>query len=319
MNILAYRSGALGDTIVTLPALAALRRTYPGAKITLVAAHSTGSFLAGRSAVDAALSADVALWARYFLPSEGIELPPLPAQYDLAIVWSSDSGFCGRLQRQIPEVRQGSPMPRPGMGRASLQLAEILTAEERACLLPHPEISPAAADCTMAKEFYEQTTGHSSKNRPPLLVVHPGAGSVTKRWPVHCFQEVADFWRRRGGIVCTIIGPADTDIPPIGKTTEGIFAVRDADLSLIAGLLKISDYFLGNDSGIAHLADAVGCRGVVCFGPSDPLIWAPSSGRIVVFRKSGSLDNRPDVPVERVISQLSKMHTSVAREAGDLR
>jgi ADP-heptose:LPS heptosyltransferase len=61
--------------------------------------------------------------------------------------------------------------------------------------------------------------------------------------------------------------------------------VHASDLSLaqVAALLRCAALYLGNDSGISHLAGAVGTRGVVLFGPTDPRMWAPRGGRLRVL------------------------------------
>lgn len=316
MRIFAYRSGALGDSILILPTLQALKSADPGSHVTLVGTPSTASFLSGRSAVDAWISSDLASWARYFVPGEADDLPPLPGSFDLAVVWSSDAVFAANLRNQIPMVRSASPIPRPGAGSASIQASSVLTKEERFFFNPNPRITPTNVDTMQAKEFLHTLTGGRNKSRPSLAI-HAGAGSPEKRWPLESFRQAAQWWVRAGGIVFSIVGSAEEDIPLIGSPDDGIFSIQSSGLPLIAGVLQTSDAFLGNDSGITHLADAVGTHGVVCFGPTDPAVWAPQSERIVVFRKTGGHDSRPDAPADHVISELSRMMKTTATNSGE--
>jgi ADP-heptose:LPS heptosyltransferase len=115
--------------------------------------------------------------------------------------------------------------------------------------------------------------------RRPLLVMHPGSGGHAKRWSRTGFRRVAERWLMRGGAVIVLLGAAEeseTDAWGAGgfEVVSGLGAV-DA-----AALLGVADAYLGNDSGISHLAAAVGARGVALFGPTDPRCWRPLSKRI---------------------------------------
>ena len=99
------------------------------------------------------------------------------------------------------------------------------------------------------------------------LVIHAGSGSAGKNWDG--MSELAGSWRRRGGRVVAIIGPADRDI----DGCDGF--VSDQPLDHIAAFLALAPFFVGNDSGVSHLAAAVSCRGIALFGDTDPTIWHP--------------------------------------------
>jgi heptosyltransferase-2 len=112
----------------------------------------------------------------------------------------------------------------------------------------------------------------------PLLVMHPGSGSPKKNW--QGFAAVARHWReRRGETVLVLRGPAETDT----EIDAGAVDVAGLSLPQVAALLHRSHLYLGNDSGVSHLAGAVGASGVVVFGPSDPAIWAPRGGQLQVI------------------------------------
>ncbi len=107
------------------------------------------------------------------------------------------------------------------------------------------------------------------------LVVHPGSGSQRKNW--QGMSELAGLWHRRGGKVVSILGPADSEI------ADGGVVIRDEPLDRVAAFLELCPVFVGNDSGISHLAGAVGCRGIALFGDSDPTIWRPRGDTIDVI------------------------------------
>ena len=112
--------------------------------------------------------------------------------------------------------------------------------------------------------------------REDFAVIHPFASSSRKRWPMEKFQEVA---RRLNMPVRWCAGPEEA--------LDG--AVRIADLYELACWLAGARVFIGNDAGISHLAAAVGTPVVALFGPTDPAVWAPR-GRVQVLDHMESVE-----------------------------
>jgi hypothetical protein len=111
------------------------------------------------------------------------------------------------------------------------------------------------------------------------LVLHPGAGAVAKRWRSDGFRAVADGWCDGGGEVTVLLGPAEEDLEPVWQAA-GHPVARDLDLADAAAVIASADHYVGNDSGISHLAGAVARSGVVVFGPTRPARWRPLGGRL---------------------------------------
>ena len=90
---------------------------------------------------------------------------------------------------------------------------------------------------------------------------------------------------RSGASVAVILGPAEASIEPIFREA-GVAVLKDLDLPTVAALARIAAAFVGNDSGVSHLAAAVGASGVAIFGPTDPVRWRPlGSGQIDILRR----------------------------------
>ena len=105
----------------------------------------------------------------------------------------------------------------------------------------------------------------------PCVVIHPGSGGPKKNWPMEGFRAVAGQLERRGCRVVWSLGPAEEEfVLPRGSCVLG----RRELVALGAELARFGVY-LGNDSGITHLAAACGCDVVAVFGPTDPGVWAP--------------------------------------------
>lgn len=104
------------------------------------------------------------------------------------------------------------------------------------------------------------------------LLIHAGSGSPSKNW--QGFAEVARRWRDElGGNVFEIRGPAEQErLAPLPWTER---TIATSDLRQLAAWLRAAPLYLGNDSGVSHLAAALARRSVVLFGSSDPRTWAP--------------------------------------------
>ncbi len=124
----------------------------------------------------------------------------------------------------------------------------------------------------------------------PWLVIHPGGGQnpgaehLAKRWPAAGFAGIAARWAGLGGTALVVGGPDDVALAAevaAGAATFGTHAVDVAgqlSLGATAALIARADAYLGNDSGVAHLASAVGTPSVVVFGPTSALRYGPVPG-----------------------------------------
>lgn len=114
-----------------------------------------------------------------------------------------------------------------------------------------------------------------------FAVIHPFSGSPAKNWPLARFQSLARGLERR----MTVRWCAGPDDPPL----EG--AVRIDDLYRLACWISQARLYVGNDSGITHLAAAIGIPVLALFGPTDPMVWAPRGANVRVGTwKAGGAD-----------------------------
>ncbi len=152
---------------------------------------------------------------------------------------------------------------------------------------------PAAGEHVHAADFFLQQAGGAGRAVPKIecpkaamghfAVIHPFSGSRRKNWPIERFRELAE---RLAVPVRWCAGPEEQ--------LDG--AVHIADLYELACWLGSARIYIGNDSGITHLAAAAGAPVVAIFGPSDPGVWAPRGDGVQVV--AGKLD---DIAVEQVL------------------
>ncbi len=111
----------------------------------------------------------------------------------------------------------------------------------------------------------------------PLILLHPGAGGAAKRWPVEGFATVAGTLRGvRSVTVAVHQGPADAEAASALATMldPDAIVLREPSLLTLAGVMAAATLYLGNDSGVSHLAAAVGAPSVVLY-TQGLLAWRP--------------------------------------------
>lgn len=120
----------------------------------------------------------------------------------------------------------------------------------------------------------------------PLLVLAPGSGAREKNWPELHYLQVAHWWRQQfGGKVVVVVGPVEAERRGFEHLLSSCTVASGLDLGQLAALLARCDVYVGNDSGVSHLAAAVRARTVAIFGPADERQWAPRGPRVSILRR----------------------------------
>jgi Glycosyltransferase family 9 (heptosyltransferase) len=189
----------------------------------------------------------------------------------VAWIGSREPGFVDRLTTLVPgSIVAPSVVP----GRPVWEhLLHTVGATEGERALRVPVDVPAALGEEARRELMR--CGWNGSDR--LLLVHPGAGGRGKRWPAPGFAAVLERVATLPRLAVAVHeGPADSDA--IAALPEPLLAraigLREPPLPLLAGVLTHATAYLGNDSGISHLAAAIGVPSIVLFG-HERLIWRP--------------------------------------------
>ena len=145
----------------------------------------------------------------------------------------------------------------------------------------------SSADDAFATHWW-QARGHGA-DAPQPLAIHPGSGGAAKRWPPERFAELIGRAAAVGWPVVAIEGPQDAEVSRtlLAALPPGVRApdiARGLSVGALATLLARCAAFVGNDSGVAHLAGLAGVRTLALFGPTDPAIWSPLGLRVSTLR-----------------------------------
>jgi hypothetical protein len=122
----------------------------------------------------------------------------------------------------------------------------------------------------------------------PVIAIHPGSGSETKCWPVERFEALArELKRETDCSIVMILGPADERlVERMRALTKELHSpiAHSLPLRSLAAALANCALYVGNDSGVTHLAAAVGVPTVAIFGPTDPIMWAPNGDNVKIVQ-----------------------------------
>jgi ADP-heptose:LPS heptosyltransferase len=140
-----------------------------------------------------------------------------------------------------------------------------------------------------------------------FVAIHPGSGAVQKCWPISHFATVIERLWEQNRPVLLLVGPADTErvddllqqlsSPP----TPAMFKIlTNAPLLKVASQLQQCMCYLGNDSGITHLAAMLSVPTIAIFGPTDPAIWRPLGPFVKVIHEATLEDVSVDCVMEAI-------------------
>lgn len=119
-----------------------------------------------------------------------------------------------------------------------------------------------------------------------LVVIHPGSGSAHKCVAPEALASVVAAIRTSGAIPVILEGPADREPAErlMRSCVSSPIVLKGLDLLTLAGVLAQASLFVGQDSGVTHMAGLIGVRTVALFGPTDPARWAPSGTKVTVLQ-----------------------------------
>lgn len=294
---LVVRGGALGDFLLTLPVLHALRSSAPASRLEVLAYPGIASLAHTSGLIDHVRSIEYGPLAGFF--TRGATLDPELQKYfgsfDLVVsyLYDPDGIFAENLRASGVKRLVEGPSRVTGTSHAIDQLAAPLAT------LGIP-LAGRSTRLAVASAAEARTT----------LALHPGSGSPAKNWPAHCWRELAErLLEAQPEIRIAIVG-GEADAAALHSMRSLTAKARvsfweNLPLETLASRLAGSALYAGHDTGISHLAAAAGTPCLLLFGPTDPGIWAPPHDHVRVLRTpAGKLE---ELSVSTVMSALRPM------------
>jgi heptosyltransferase-2 len=296
--VLVIFPGALGDLMCLMPALAAIARRHAEASVELMARFELARLAAGRSVVARGHSIDAREVGALFSDDASVDARRLFGDFDriYSFFASDDSRYRAQLAAATDGEVSFHPFRPGGDGHVSDGYLRAIGIEDEVAPPVDAWLEPTADDIAAAARAIAQLKCDSSK----LVVIFPGSGSPAKNWPAEKFAALASMLSN----VVVILGAAEVSIEPVFREA-GVAMLKDLDLPTVAAIARVAAAFVGNDSGVSHLAAAAGGSGVVIFGPTEPARWRPKAlggARIEILRRE-RLDSLETSEVAGVVSK----------------
>ena len=296
--------GALGDCLLTLPLVRLMKEALELGGVDLVGHAEYVGILPERTCVDSIRSIDTAELHRLFTARVSFDLADrdplihLFADYSWIITFLGEPGsdfeqnliFTANCSHSAEVIVL--PLKPPEGGQQHIAEFYLKQFADQSGLPPDQAKTPEKdvairvrdADRDRGVELLEQAGVDLSRQ---LVVMHPGSGGQKKCWHLDNFLSIARELRDREVEVLFLLGPAEMErLRPSEKVQIHAAAqcVTHLALTQVIGLLSCADAFLGNDSGVTHLAAGMGVRTVALFGPTDPAVYRPLGRAVAVFR-----------------------------------
>ncbi len=270
-KLLIIHQGALGDFILIFPAVIQLHRYFEG--VDALCQSGLGKLAESLGVVRSWYPLESASVATLFSDTADPKIKSVLTSYENILLFT----FSKRLEQNIRH----------------------LTSVPVCCIPPRPPeyvrqhltefVMENLVNCGLSIKtdgLGEEITLYNRRRKPKYpdqVLLHPGAGSIRKRWPISGFLEIAAMLETDGLKPEFIVGPAEEDLADILPHADQIVHVL-SDLLDLVKLLKSAAGYIGNDSGVSHLAAFLGLPATVIFGPSDPDRWAPVGQNVAIVR-----------------------------------
>ncbi len=303
-RLLCIRTDRLGEVLLTLPAVMALRASYPDCHLTLMVNPQLAALLSGTPGVDRVVeyreARGVPWWVKAWRLARELRVGRYDAvvvanpkkEFHLAAYWAGipmrggyHRKWGGLLTHRIPD--------RKALGACheveyNLELVQALNPRLTVALWRLPVLERERAE---VRHLLAQQGLEPSK---PFIAVHPWASNPRKQWPAERFRALIRLLSGHGSLQVVVIGGVEERSRLAAVLPDGVRVaevVGRLTLRQLAALLEQARLLVSNDSGPVHVAAAVGTRTVVLFGAADPATgprrWGPwGEGHQVIWKAS---------------------------------
>jgi heptosyltransferase I len=289
--ILLLRTSALGDVVHSLPVASALRRAYPAARLGWVVEEPFAALVASHPAVDVVLPVALRRWRRAPLDRATQReaaaflgrLRTFCADVALDLMGNHKAGILARLSGASLRLGARRDARREPSSAAWLnrrvELAGLHAVDRALSLLRGLGLDPGPADFAGAALLPADpaAVGNGPDEAPGYVLLQPGAGWASKRYPPAWLGQVASGLAATGERVRVLAGPGEEALAEavVVASAGGAVAVAPSGLGGLAAWLRGARLVIGGDTGPLHLAHALGAPVLALHGPTDPARHGP--------------------------------------------
>jgi heptosyltransferase II len=290
----------LGDLVMSLPALHAIRRSFPRARISVVTKSELASFFDGVEWIDEVIPYTVRRGIRgrgdrravvNTIRSRGFDLAVLfPNSFESALwVWMARIPRRAGYIRDLRGLMLTHKIAPPPEAMNDHQVHYWLTMLQQTIgVSGDPRDFALTADPNRLQEMAAWLHAHRRRKGSPLIAIAPAAAfGPAKEWPTMHFVQLINDLAERHDAECVLVGAPD-DRPQCATIASAsrhgaLVAAGETNVGQLVALLKLADGFVGNDSGAMHVAAALGQPTVGIFGSTNPARTGPLGPRTRVL------------------------------------
>jgi len=318
--------GAIGDCVLILPLASFLKNTLGYSLVHLIGRSDYISFFPGRTCIDRVRSMEQIQFHRLFesvndfTVEEKDRLIAAFAEYEHVISFLGDGHdhFEQNLLFTIHcshagEVTMLPLAPTAPEHAASFYIRRFVKSNFLDCPISESHanilIRPLPEDLQEGNDLLQEFGVPDCR----ICLIHPGSGGRHKCWHLDNFLAVAQHLRTKQIEPAFLLGPAELErfsADDMHKLRHTGPVISDISLEQVLKILFCADFFLGNDSGVAHLAGAMGKKTITIFGPTDPAIYNPiGSESIAVVCPPDSFQTASMNAQQQVMDAFSRLLT----------
>jgi len=314
----------MGDMILAIPAFRAIRESIPGVEIGVISSSLNRDVLVNNPYIDRLYLYD----KRNVLSFAPLLRAIRRERYDMVIVLHTVSFSFTSVALAVlsgARIRIGSTSRAVGdsLTGSYLNLTLPLPSDEeldamtetehnlyplRAIGVDTDDLSPLIVPKSENESWAQRFDTDNWEKAFVRLAVHPGAGKAENIWPPENHAAVVNQLNRRTAVSLVVVeGPRDTESVAafLGACEVGATVLRQRGIGDVAALLKRADLVICNDTGVMHVAAAVGATTLAVFGPTDPERWAPRARDLRIIRAPGG--RLTDLSPERVAQRAAEI------------
>ncbi len=289
-RVLAVRLRSIGDTVLSTPSLIALKRFLPGAEVDILLEDWVAPLIDGFDALDNVLTITAGTGSRLSVAREirrrkydvvfNLHGGPTATFFAAASSAAHRVGYSNYQYSFLYNHLLSSPVDfwkRNKTHSAEQQLALLGFVGVPVGDLPKSRLAiSSAAQISLARKL-DRDDSKPLNELSEFALFHPAAAFETKRWAIEKFARTAEFLSERGLSTIAVATRSETSVLDDLRSVSNvpIYTFDDLRLPEITALASRAQLFVGNDSGIAHIAAAVGTPSVVIFGSSNRDHWRP--------------------------------------------
>ncbi len=291
-SVLVLHAGALGDCVLALHLVDALRRAWGGARITMAARSPIVRWAKRHGLVDEALSLEDLSAHLWYHPDAELSRESIRVLRGSECVVSFLGGVDDVVSSRLSALCTGQvlsidpkPTMEPPVSQMHITRQWAVQLAERGVSIPVGTIAETSVPDEVRVDLHERLVQRLDGKTGRIAICHPGSGGLRKCCGLDTLEELVVALQSRGWSVCWMVGPdeMERDGPSlIGRLESKAPVILEDSVDQAADLAAGADAYIGHDAGMTHVAALAGVPTIAVFGPTDSDVWRPLGKRCAI-------------------------------------